>query len=199
MFKPFLASIFLVFVSCATPVGKNSYKKVNLNHTGTTNIVTHSFMDLFSRNGQVVQVVEYQHKNGEEKKAQVIFQKGSNKMMSVSVLSLFGMEIMSLEFDGKMIKKKSGLPGIKLDYFDRVMSDMLTIYSSESKLKNILTGDITIKDGNQVRTLKHNNKDLISIIYSSRGAWPKSVEFIQHDLGYKLNIKTVSVKYENLH
>mgnify|MGYP000725342263 CR=1 FL=1 len=201
MIKFRILFIFLICcsLSCASRQDQNTHKQIGLNKHNNAKVSTSSFIQLFRGTKQIVQIVEYEHKSGEEKKAQVIFQKTGQNKVSVSVLSLFGMEIMSLEFSGNKILKKSGLPGLKVTYFDRVMSDMLVIYSSVESLRKILSKNLLAKDGLASRSIFLNNKKLISIKYSDGLVWPKQVEFVQHDLDYKLNIKTVSVKNESLH
>jgi hypothetical protein len=190
----------LLLLSCASD-NKILLSHVELSHSEKLNISTRKFMELFPRNGQVIQLVKYSN-GGDTKKAQVVFVRKVNhgkKILAVSVLSMFGMEIMSLEFDGEYIARKSGLPGINLAYFDRVMSDMLMIYSTEDTLRLAISGKFKIKKEKFKRILLGKTSKIISIKYNENKSWPEHVEFIQHELGYTLSIQTVSVKYESLH
>lgn len=196
-----LITFLFVLFSCATTDNKVPLKSVVLSKSDNLKISTSKFIKLFPRNGQIVQTVFYEN-NGDKKSAQVIFVKKNEfgrESLTVSVLSMFGMEILSLEFDGESISRKAGLPSIELSYFDRVMSDMLMIYASQASLEFAISGKFKIRKEKLKRVVIGKSKVLISIIYSDNKTWPKMVEFKQHELDYSLKIKTVSVKYENLH
>lgn len=157
-------------------------------------IKTDHFYELIPDKHKIVQYVSYTGHEREES-AQVIFVK--KEELKISVLSTMGVEILSLTLDENTVKKEYGLPGIKMDFFYRVMSDMLAVYAQKTLLLKSIGPGITIKDFELRRELVGATGNLFEISYDNVNKWPGEVKLVQKQQNYSLKIKTIM--YESIY
>ena len=186
--------ISILLLGCAT--GERISKEQDVSLSQNISISLASFKSIFPNRALIKQTLSFT-RNGKSKDAQVIIK--NLDTLSVTILSPFGIELMSLVFEDNSIKKVSGVPGIKIDFFQRAMADMLIIYSDVDKTRALLKGQGELKTSPLGRSIYVQGKEIISIKYSEAERWKSNIEYQQKELDYILKIKTVSIDYENIY
>lgn len=180
----------ILLLACSSSHFK-THKKVEF---GTSFIDTSSFYQMIPFKKKIVQLVEYKDSKRSEK-AQVVITK--DKVVKISVLSLLGVEILALEMNEDEAKTLSRLPGVKVDFFYRVMADMLAVYAEKKLLLKSIGEKIQIVDTDLNRKFYEQEKLLFDIKYSDRNRWGGEVKIFSTHPKYNLLIKTLA--YENLY
>lgn len=170
------------------------YKTISL--AKNLEIRTNHFLDIIPKNSKIVQLVTYT-REAETKKAQVIFV--NRDALRVTVLSPMGVELLSLRVTDKNIKRIGGIKQFKIDFFYKVMADMLAVYGPKKLLYTDIIGKVTISESRLERTISDHSGKAISINFDQTQIWKSNVSLEHHQLGYKLNIKTLAFKNESIH
>ena len=145
----------------------------------------------------MIQLVKYT-REGQTKTTQVILKRKKNNLL-VSIISPIGIELLTIEYDGNKINPKRMMPGMKSEYFYRVMADMMMIYMNIKDLNRSLGPKLKVKEFKKLRKLVFNKMTLIEINYKGEDLWKSKILYKHFDLNYELAIETLSVKYENLY
>lgn len=193
MFKFFLLITFL-FSSCATQEYINASKEVELSKK--LSISLEKFGQIIPKNAIVEQFISFERSDKSEQ-AQVIIK--NTKELQLTMLSPFGIELLSLKFENGKIIKISGIPGIKIKYFERAMADMLAIYGDKDLLLKQIRGDFDIIEAKRSRSIRSGANEVIRIKYSGEDFWKSEISFKHQELQYELIIKTTAITYENVY
>lgn len=189
MFKV-LFFIFL-FASCST-VKELKLQPRRVKLTKNLSINTANFLSVIPNKSEVTQLVTYK-KDEEVKKMQVVFVK--RDILSITVLSLLGIELATLVITEKGIKKISGISNFKVEYFYKVMADILASYAKKKVLYSDIIGDFTISEKANSRDIYQKGEKEVSIKYShGKSKWLGNIELFNHGYNYKLSIKTLEIK-----
>ena len=189
-----LVFLMLFFVACASPSKISQSKKVKLSEH--ISISLSQFRDILPKNALIKQWINYSRGEKSEK-AQIIIK--NFEKLSVTILSPFGIELMSLDFSGDSITKVSGIPGIKVAFFERAMADMLIIYGDKNRTSTLIGAQGRLEEDVLRRRVFSGETEVIDISYTEKDPWKSDVIYQQLELGYKLSIKTVSIEHETIY
>ena len=187
--------LFLV-IGCASSPVTDMGQRIELSPKLLISIS--DFREIFPRNAVIKQFISYSRKNKNES-AQVVIK--NLKDLRITILSPFGVELLSLKLENQTLQKVSGVPGIDVKFFDRAMADMLAIYSSHESLKENLKAERQVNVDTTVKTraISLGETRIIDIAYDGGNPWESEIIFKHHSLNYELNIKSIAIDYETLY
>lgn len=190
----FIWILIFFFSSCASTEYINSSKKVALSQN--LQISLSKLRQVFPKNAIIKQFITYQRADKSED-AQVIIK--NTQLLQLTMLSPFGIELLSLKVEDGKIIKISGIPGIKIEFFERAMADILVIYGSLELLQKQIQGDFKLKQTLKSRIISSGGNEVISIDYTDENFWKSKVIYKHKELKYKLTIETNSITYETVY
>jgi hypothetical protein len=184
MSKLLVFLLALIQISCAT--NKKTIEIVKVEISPSYYIKTDSLFDLFEQQSQVVKLIVYKREN-DIKKAQVIIKKHSNSLV-VSVLSLSGIELLTVKLTGNELERLGGVIGVDLSFFKRVIADILISELPHKLLLNSLPKGLDLILSENTRSIQANKKNIIHIKYSDG-----IIQYNHKILNYSIDIQTIMV------
>jgi len=115
------------------------------------------------------------------------------KHIAMAGLSNDGLSLFNLTYDGRTVKsdKSPLLPEQVAPEF--IISDLQLVYWPVAELQKILPAEWRLEVAENKRILIVRNKKQVEVNYLSPDpVWPKSVELVNFQYNYRLNIKTIS-------
>lgn len=153
------------------------------------------FENLFPDNAKIVQLIIYKRGTTSEK-AQAVFTKQDH--VKASLLSELGHEFLTFEVVGDKVTMNSKVPTIKMEQLNKVISEILAVYTEKPVLYLDNGEGLEIVDNGLERIIKRKGKKIITVNYDHEDKWKSNIRYFNHDLQYELNIKPLTVTYENI-
>lgn len=177
--------MLILLQSCSQTV----FKQSNYVDIGAgLKIKTDNFLDLFPEDKEILQLVTY-IRDGEKKQVTIFFKKKGS--LKVTVTSLMGIELLSLEITNRKIVNLGGVGGMKQEFFSRVIADMLAVHKAKKLLYKDSLGDIVIEQSAKQRVVSSRANKIMTISYEPARGLYSHVRLKNHLLNYSLEIKTL--------
>lgn len=189
-----MKSLFFIFIllSCS-----HSKVKVQQYNTIFKPLENKAFFKIFEGYKTVQQIVTYKRLD-DSKQMHIVF--SMRDALFVSVLSLQGVELLTLKINDQNIEKLSGLPMMKKDFFIKVMEDILAVYGPKKLVYGNILSDIKVEETPFSRVFKGSDgKPFISISYSGQDKLKSVVKLENLVMEYNLKIETIEISHETLH